>query len=105
MLNLHWLNVNLYFQNTTSGEEQVLVTGGYSYDEATQTRIYRGFYMKIWQKTLFFLKIWKNHKCFLGSLHICVEGRFILVRQKEKVNCLLYNIAMWQLISTKHKCD
>ncbi|XP_023342114.1 uncharacterized protein LOC111711889 [Eurytemora carolleeae] len=35
------------FMNTTSGEEQVLVTGGYSYDEATQTRIYRGFYMKI----------------------------------------------------------
>ena len=55
MLNLYWLNMNLYFQNKTSGEEQVLVTGGYSYDEATQTRIYRGFlYDNLAENSIFF---------------------------------------------------
>ena len=61
MLNLHWLNVSLYFQNTTSEEEQVLVTGGYSYDEATQTRIYRGFlYDNLTENSIFFLNMEKS---------------------------------------------
>ena len=37
--------MNLYFQNKTSGEEQILVTGGYYYDAATQTMIFRGYYI------------------------------------------------------------
>ncbi len=37
--------MNLYFQNKTSGEEQILVTGGYYHDAAIkQPMIFRGLF-------------------------------------------------------------
>jgi len=47
--------MNLYFQNKTSGEEQILVTGGYYDNEATGTQIYRGFfYNNLTENFIFF---------------------------------------------------